>query len=273
MRRLTLLAVTAATLATPVWAADLYTPVYAPPIDSSVYTPGPMVVGHLELGIGFAYHTDGCDECNHSDALFVGAGRANLPLGGTWNLEFEIGGGAWFDGDDSGPSIGALGHFWRRMNNAAVGVFGGVNFPIYGLAETTAGVEGEAYFGNFTLGASGSYNWGDDFHYWMAGAGADFYLTSESRLSAEASYYDGDFSGTAYNEWNARVIGEHHFAGTPLTGWAEASYTDYGDDNGHEWAGLAGFRVLLNTAPDTTLQQHDRDVPWHEIIGPRLYFQ
>jgi hypothetical protein len=273
MLRTVVIAAAAAALATPVCAADLYTAAYAPPISSPVYTPGPMVVGHLELGIGFANHTGGCDECNHDDALFVGAGRANLPLWGAWNLELETGGGAWFDSDDSDPSFGALGHLWKRLNSAAVGMFGGVNYPIYQLVEGTVGLEGEAYLGSFTLGASGSYNWGDGFDYWMAGAGADFYLTSESRLSGEASYYDGDFSGTSYTEWNARVIGEHHFAGTPLTGWAEASYTDYGDGLGHEWAGLAGVRVLMNTTTDTTLQQHDRDVPWDEIIGPRIYFQ
>lgn len=273
MLRKMLLAATAATFATPLWAADLYTPVHVPPISSPVYTPGPMVVGHLELGIGIAYHTGGCDECNHEDALFVAAGRANLPLMGSWNLEIETGGGSWFDSDHSSSSIGVLGHFWKRLSSAAIGVFGGVNYPIYELVEGTAGLEGEAYFGSITLGASGSYNWGDGFHYWMAGVGADFYLTPETRLTGEASYYDGDFFGISYNEWNARLIGEHHFAGTPLTGWAEASYTDYGDGLGHEWAGLAGVRVLLNTTPDTTLRQHDRDVPWDEIIGPRLYFQ
>jgi len=266
------LAVVAVLSATPACAADLYTTAAVPPIGDPIYAPRPMVVGHLEMGMGIADHTD-CDGCDHTSGLFVGAARVNLPLGGTWNLELEAGGGSWFDHGEGRSSIGALGHLWTKLDNAAAGVFGGVNFPTYDLVEGTAGLEGEVYFGNLTLGASGSYNWGNGFDYWLVGAGADLYLTPESKLSAEASYYDGDFFSASFTEWNARAIGEHHFAGTPLTGWVEASYTDYGDGFGHEWAGLAGIRVLLNNKPDTTLQEHDRDVPWDEIVGPRLYFQ
>lgn len=230
-----------------------------------------MIVGHLELGAGIVDHSD-CSDCSHGGGIFVGAGRANLPLGHLWNLEIETGGGSWFSDGESTPAIGALAHLWRRLNSAAFGVFGGVYNDLFELVEGTAGLEGKAYLGNVTFGASGSYNWADDYYYWMAVAGADFYPTPELRLSGEASYYEGDVSGFSLEHWNGRVIGEYHFPGTPLTGWVEASYTDYGDDFGHEVAGIAGIRLLF-AAPGTTLQQHDRDVPWREIIGSRLYFQ
>lgn len=260
------------TWAASAWAADLYAPAYVPPISDPVYTPNPMIVGQLELGVGVVDHSE-CSDCNHGGGIFVGAGRANLPLSHLWNLEIEIGGGAWFRNGESFSAIGALGHLWRRLDNAAVGVFGGAYNDRFELVEGTVGLEGKAYLGNLTLGGSGSYSWGDEYYYWMALAGADFYLTPELRLSGEASYYEGDVSGFSLEHWNSRVIGEYHFAGTPLTGWTEASYTDYGDDFGHEWAGIAGVRLLLNSTAGTTLQQHDRQVPWHEIIGSRLYFQ
>ena len=229
-----LLVATALVWAGPVLATDLYAPVYVPPTSDPIYTPRPMIVGHLELGVGIVDHSE-CNhsDCNHGGGIFVGAGRANLPLQGKWNFELEMGGGAWFRNGEGFPAIGALGHLWRRMDRSALGVFGGVYYNLFEEVEGTVGLEGKAYLGNFTIGASESFNWGYDYEYWLTIAGVDFYLTPDMRLSGQASYYDGDVEGFGtFDHWNARAVGEYHFAGSPLTGWAEISYTDYYQDYG-----------------------------------------
>lgn len=246
----------------PAFAADLYTMPSTPPKGSPVYSQQPMsqqsmVEGHLQVGVG---RTDSGFLPGEDMWIFEGAGRANVDLGG-FNVEIETGGGSLFDNGFSYSTIGAAGHLWTKLNNAAVGVFGAVNFPT-GATVGTLGVEGETYLGAFTLGADGSYNWGDcgggcSFDYWAARAWAKYYLTPDARLGGELNYANGSGS----DAWGAAVDGEYRFSGSPFSLWAQGSYQDLGGGGGGDvWSGLFGFRFFMDGAGK--LQQHDQDVPW-----------
>jgi hypothetical protein len=251
MRARLLTIAAAVVVATPALAADFNT--YVPPSGDPVYSPTPMVVGHLELGIGIL----GADGSSENYGLFEGAGRANVPFaGGTWNFELETGGGSIFDGDFSYSTIGAAGHLWTRMGGGALGVFGGVNFPT-GTTIGTVGVEGEAYLGAVTLGADADYNWGDGFDFWTVSGWADLYVTPDLRLGGGVNYLSGDF----YDAWGASLDTEYRFSGSPFSLWAEANYESISDGGPKMWAGLVGFRLFMDGA-GTTLQQHDQEVPW-----------
>ena len=162
-------------------------------------------------------------------------------------------------------TIGGAAHLWTRFNNAALGVFGGVNFPT-GTVVGTFGLEGEAYLGAVTLGADGAYNWGDGYDLWTTRGWADFYATPDWRFGGEFSYASGDIG----DGWGAALDTEYRFSGTPFSLWGEGSYSTV-NDGGDVWAGLVGFRVFMDGA-GTTLQQHDREVPWDGgLLGVSLF--
>lgn len=242
-----------AMVTTPAFAADLYTPTYVPPINDPVYKTGPAVVGHLSMGIGIVdINTDDFSDFDNTLGIFTGAGRANVNLGNL-NVQAETGGFALFKDGESYSAIGVAGHLWTRLNGAAVGAYVAANFPT-GATIGTVGVEGEAYFGNITVGGNAGYNWSDNAgDFWNIAGWADFYFTPDFRVGGTLAYADGDFG----DGWGAAVDAEYRFSGTPFSGWAEVAYSDTADI----WSGLLGIRIFMD-APSTTLQQHDQEVPW-----------
>lgn len=195
---------------------------------------------------------------------FVGAGRANINLGGSWNVELETGGAALFNDGSSLSTIGGAGHVWTKLNSGAVGVYGGVNFPTGGTIYTL-GLEGEFYLGNFTLGGDIDYNWADgglggavgDF--WSSSLWADAYLNPNWRVGGEFEYY-----GDNVDTWIASLDTEYRF-GSPISGWAKVSYADA--SGSEAWAGLLGVRVFMDGG--MSLIDHDRNVPWESgLLGP-----
>ena len=256
MRTKFLMTVSALAIATPAMAADLYTPYVPPAANDPIYSPQQMVVGHLQLGLGYADLEEYIFDDDFSGVgVFEGAGRANIAFG-TMNFEIETGGFSFFSDGSSYSSIGAAGHLWTKLNGAAIGAFAAVNFPT-GATIGSVGLEGEAYLGNVTLGAQGGYNWGDGgLDFWSAAGWADYYVTPDFRLGGEVDYFNSDGS----NLWIAALDTEYRFSGTPFSLWGEVSYSmpDGGSD---VVAGLLGFRVFMDGA-GTSLHQHDMDVPW-----------
>lgn len=264
MRARLLATAAAVAIASPAFAADLYTPTYVPPVNDPVYSPTPMAVGHLTLGggaIDSALFSDDATDFEDTLGVFVGAGRANIGLGGIWNLELETGGSALFNDGNSYSSFGVGGHLWTKLNGAAIGVYGGVNWPTGGTVYT-AGLEAEGYIGNFTIGGDVDYNWTDGFlgdDFWSGSVWADAYFTQNWRVGAEFEYY-----GDNIDTWIASLDTEYRFAGTPVSGWVEGSYSDGGGSD--TWAFLGGVRVFLDGG--MSLIDHDRSVPWKSAIGP-----
>jgi hypothetical protein len=249
-------------LSAPTLAADLSYPATLPPSDSPVYSPTPMVVGHLEFGLGVLSIDDITGLLDVSDTVGVATafGRANVPLfGGGWNFEAEIGGVALFDSGDSDATLEAIGHLWTRLPSAAVGVFGGAT-SFFGTGVGTVGLEGEAYFGNVTLGAQGSYNWSDWADVWQARGYADWYLNPDFRLGGDIQYLNGD----GEDVWAFTGDVEKRLTGTPVSFGGTLSYiTADGEDI---WTAMANARIFLD-GQGMTLQQHDREVPFDFALG------
>jgi len=253
-------------IATPAFAADLYTPQYVPPISDPVYTPAPLVVGHLMMGIGFLdigdFSFDEASDFSDTVGVFVGAGRANINLGGSLNLQLETGGASLFNDGSSYSSIGVAGHLWTKLNSAAIGVYGGINWPTGGTIYT-AGLEAEAYLGNITLGADIDYNWADpgSGDFWSGSLWADAYLNPNWRLGAEFEYL-----GDSVDTWIASLDTEYRFGG-PISGWAEVAYAELGGGSTDAWSGMVGIRVFMDGG--MSLIDHDRNVPWESgLLGP-----
>lgn len=233
--------------------------------DNASASARPMVMGHLELSLGWVgYYFDGNKEGD--GGVFKGAGRANVPFAGNWNIELETGGNAYFyNGGGSSSNIGAYGHLWTSLNGARIGAFGGASFDLN--TTTTVGVEGEIDAGSLTFGAQGSYNFGEVFcctsgngNFWGVRGWADAYLTPNTKLGADFSWWDGsDIIGLKI--WTASGTVEHRFANTPLSGFARVIYqnNDNGPDDTLTVSG--GIRIFLDKR-GTTLRDHDRQVPF-----------
>jgi hypothetical protein len=269
MRARYLVIAAAVATASPALSADL-SGGFVPPVGDPLYSPQSIVFGHLSLGLG---GFDGSSVAYFGgDALGVvsGVGRANVPLGNGWNVEFETGGKALFKDGSSFTDFGVAGHVWTKLNSAAVGVYGGINFP-FGTTVYTAGVEGEVYFGSITLGADADYNWSECpscGNFWSVGGWADFYFNPDFRISGSIDYGAGDIPDL----WSAGIDTEYRFSGSPLSVWAEGSYSSIDCCGAPDiWEGLAGFRFFLDP-PGTTLQEHDRQVPWQGLLRTRLAF-
>jgi hypothetical protein len=267
MRARLLATATVVIVASPATAADL-SGGYIPPAGDPVYAPGPMVVGHLSLGVG-VLNDDGLFGVDDDTiGVFSGAGRANVSLGGPWNLQFETGGQALFNDGSSLSTVGVAGHLWTRLNSSAVGVFGSADFPS-GATVGTVGVEGETYFGNVTLGADASYSWSDNIgDFWRVGGWADYYFTPDLRFGGAVDYGAGDIPDT----WSAGIDTEYRLPGTPFSVWGEVSYSNVSGGGGDVdiWSGLLGLRVFMDGGG--TLQQHDRDVPWEGLLSTQFRF-
>jgi hypothetical protein len=216
------------------------------------------VNGHVQIGAGYWQAETAIGD--GEGVLFEGTGRVNIDLG-MLNLEIEAGGSAIKDNEASQlTSIGTAGHIWQSLSNTALGAFGAVNFA-KSLTVYTVGVEGEAYFGPITVGADATYNWADD-EYWSTRAWAELYVTANTRIGGKLGY-------TSYNSysddvWSVSANAEYRFDGSPIGIWAEGTYhqVNYeGDFDSDFWAGIVGFRVFFDSS-ESTLQQHDRSVPW-----------
>jgi hypothetical protein len=246
-------------------AADLSYPTTLPPSDSPVYSPAPMVVGHLEGGLGaLFFDIESLGDFLEDTGTFGLAsafGRANVPLfGGTWNFEAEIGGFAVFEDGDTASTLEGIGHLWGRMPTASAGVFAGAT-AFAGTGIGTVGLEGEAYFGNVTLGAQGSYNWSEDFdELWGLRGYADWYVNPDLRLGGDVQFWTVE----SVDIWQFAGDVEKRFTGTPISVGGTVSYiTADGED---AWTAMANARIFMDQQ-GMTLQQHDREVPFDFAIG------
>lgn len=247
-------------IAAPAFAADLSGGI-APPIGDPVYSPARVVTGHLNMGLGFFNFDTLPGFSDETVGMFAAAGRANFVLSDTWNAQVEAGGFTLFRDGDSASAIGAVGHLWTKLDNAAVGVYGGVNDTVFGATVGMLGVEGEMYLGDVTLGADANYNWSSGTDFWRAAGWADLYLNPNFRVGAELSYAAGDIPTT----WGAQLDSEYRFQDKPYSGWGEVGFASV-DGASDIWTGLVGVRFFMDD-PGATLIEHDRDVPWDAFRG------
>lgn len=146
---------------------------------------GPAVSGlNGKIDARGGYYKSEADNTNSFAGMVTGAVAA--PLGQQFGVQVDggvgIGGGNLY--------WGAGGHlFWR---DPAAGLFGlyGQYGEYKNASATRLGVEGEAYFGQFTLGGNVGYQWGNDSRRVavddgiVAGVNLKFYVTDNFMLRA-----------------------------------------------------------------------------------------
>jgi hypothetical protein len=190
-------------------------------------------------------------------------GRFNTPVAGALNLQLQTTTNTVFAGSPSITWTDAYAHAWARLPSSAWGAFGGAEFFFGTIA--SAGVEAKHYIGNISAGGDVAYLWTSASHAWQASATANLFLTPNTRIGVGAQYING-FSGT--NIWDVRVDAEMRFAHVP---WSVFAWATAFDSSGvAASAGLLGFRWYLD-GPNSTLQSHDRDVPFfYQSLIPLL---
>lgn len=265
MRKHFLTTVAAMAIATPALAADL-SGGYAPPPGDPLYSSAPMVVGDLEMSLGWTrVDFEGEESWNN----FQGWGRANVPVGDTWNVLVEAGGGAAFGGDISDgfgvANFSANGHVWANRNDLRYGVFGGASYGVFdALTFGTVGLEAEVDMGNAVLGGQGFYSWtdfcGSCESYGVSGW-VDYYFTPNTKGTATLAWSRTDV-GSDLDIFGGSARLTHRLTGTPLNVFGEASYynIDLGP-NGDAVNLLGGLTVMLD-GPGYTQQEFDRNVPF-----------
>lgn len=277
MRKYFLTTAAAMAIATPALAGDIsgagglsggYTPSSGDPVLSSV----PMIAGDLELRLGRVW-----EDSNKSDTdfnNFEGWARANVPVGDTWNILVEVGGGATFGGDlpdgSSFSTHSVNGHVWANRGDLRYGVFGGSAFGGFTLG--TVGVEVEADFGNATLGAHGFYSWAEpcegscDMDTYGASGWLDYYVSPNTKATGTLTWsQEGSLCGSPCDATvlSATARLTHRLADTSFNLFGEATYLNSESEliDKDVVNVLGGFTIMLD-GPGYTQQEFDRQVPF-----------
>jgi hypothetical protein len=265
MRKLLLTSAAIAALSVPAMAADLGG---VPESGSPLYSGAPMVSGDISGALGGIWASG--DGSSESAGAYEASARFALPLVSGISFEGELLDSGIFNagpGDYSTNTFLGLAHLYTQTPNYAFGVFGGAG------SSTPAnlwqvGVEGQAYFGNFTGEGSVAYsgiNYSSlDANMWNARLGGRYYFTPDTKLALGVDYFSVDGLGENADAWGVDGSLEHRVTGTPWSGFIKAAYVD--SDGESQTSALVGVRVALD-APGSTLQSHDRAVPWQSSLG------
>jgi hypothetical protein len=223
------------------------------------YMPQPIVTGDLELGLGVFDPATGPNM-----GVFTGTGRANVPIQRSLNLEVQMSGFALHDDGLSMQWTDAYGHAWHRLPSSAWGVFGGSQFG--GVMTHTVGIEAKHYIGNVSLGGEAAYLWrsvGSSSGWEVAGA-VNLYLHPNFRIGGGAQYV----SGFAADLTTLALEAELRIPTSPWSVWGYAASFDAGGST--SYVALGGLKVFMD-APGSTLQSHEKDVPfWFHSPPPLL---
>jgi hypothetical protein len=260
--KLAALAATAMVLAVPALAAD-----GPPPSGSVLYSPTPMVIAHVEMGLGA---TGGPSDS--TVAQFVGAGRANKVLNQRGlNLQLEVGGTATSSGATNTESaFGGYAHLWTMAAPMyGLGAFSGAAFAS-GTTTYSLGIEGKAHLGAMTLSGMVADNLpSTGSNFWVGSVGASYYFTPNQRIGAAATFVGDNGLGVGNNVVLTADV-EKRFV-DPISIWGSVNYApNAGSSGGGLWSVLAGLRVFADQ-PNGTLRSHEEKVPWHFTDPLRAY--
>lgn len=196
------------------------------------------------------YYKSDADSTNNFAGFATGAVTA--PLGKQFGLQVDAGAGV------AGGDLywGGGGHlFWRDPSMGLVGLYGQYG-EFKKASAARLGVEGEAYFGKFTLGGNVAYQWGSDSRKVsvedgiVAGVNLKFYVTDNFMLRAGGGIEGGSGFGKGGFEF------QPGFAALPgLSVFADAG----GGGNDHFFA-LAGIRYYFGDNK-TLIRRHREDDP------------
>jgi hypothetical protein len=243
-------------------AADLYTP--PPPPPPMLPGAAPIIAGDLSIAAGVYSEDD--NNYSSSYGVVAGVGRAALPISGPLSFEAEVTGRSYFDSGESYTSFAAVGHVYTSNPTYAAGLFAGyTSFDSY--SGYVLGAEANYYAGPATLFAQIAY-WNGQNYYdsiLQGRLGGHYYFNPDTRATLDLNYYSSDYNDVWMGE--ARI--EHRFTGTNWSAFAAANYYD-GQYGSNAWEGKVGFRLLIDP-PGTTLQGHDKAVPFNVNLPLSVY--
>ncbi len=249
-----MLLATAVLMAEPAYAAESSDGL--PPSSSPFYSTASLYTGEVELG--FAWATRKGVDITQWDAT----GRVAGPLGGWLKGEAE---GFWLASTSGGNTVsgpGFVGHLYREEPTHVLGVVGGVT-SIDGKTTSAIGVEGKAYFGQNTLTGQIAYLSVKDgkYNYTHFGGQFDHYFTPDFKGAVNVTYFDRQDSSSDF--FVATLGVEKRITGTSWSLFGSGVYArTTGTSPADMWGVRVGARVLFDQ-PGTTLQQHDREVPFN----------
>ena len=195
------------------------------------------------------------------------AGSVSAPLGQSFGMQIDVA-GASRDGDFAGAGAGHF--FWRDPSKALFGVYGSYSRR-GGLNEQNVrlGLEGEAYFGRFTIGGVAGFErtiassgilfvpfgpalvtQGSENRFFNA-IDLSFYATDNFRLSVGHRYSSGIHMG---------AVGAEYMVPTG----AGVSYSFFAEGRVGEQrfaAAMAGVRVYFGQKDKTLIRRHREDDP------------
>jgi hypothetical protein len=220
-----------------------------------IYSPQPIVTGDVELGLGRFFPALGPDT-----GVFTGTARANMPIQGSLNVELQTSGNALYLNGASQQWLDVYGHVWQRLPSAAWGLFGGTEF--IGSMINAVGAEGKMYLGNVSVGGEAARLWTQSAAAWEVAGNANVYLNPNLRIGAGGQFVTGFGSDL----WTWSIDAELRMPGTPWSIWAYGSSLAVSGTT--SYVALGGFKWFLD-APNSTLQSHEKDVPfWFKSLPP-----
>ena len=239
-----------ATLITTVCLSAMAVPALAAGPTTVASSSTPWVSGDIDAAGGGVWSS------GYGAGAFSADARAALPVTGMLRFEAELRDRGLTESGESVNSFAGVAHLYAQNSSYAFGIFGGAGSFDY-LTNWTVGGEAQAYFAKLTLDGAVAFQ---SFNIsnvtgWSARLGGHYYVTPNNRLSLTGLYYS--FSGG--NLTGAEAAFEHRFTNTPWSAFAKATWLT---ESGYsETAVLGGIRISLDN-PGSTLQSHDKAVPW-----------
>jgi hypothetical protein len=226
-----------------------------------IYPTQPLLTGDLEVGLGIFHPSAGSDS-----TVFTTTTRVNVPHQGSLNFEIQTSGNAISSPLGWGQWVDAYGHAWQRLPSSAWGAFGGTEFVV-GTTVSAIGAEAKHYFGNISVGGDVAYLWsGTGSNAWELAGAANLYLNPNFRVGFGAQSVTG-FSADIVT---LSIDAEVRLPGSPWSIWGYASSVAIGSAT--SYVALGGFKLFLD-APNSTLQSHEKDVPfWFHSLAPLMSF-
>lgn len=243
--------VAAIVAAGPAVAAGPYSGV--PQAGDPMYSPTPMHAAHLELGFGLATNGD------QTARQLGGVGRVAVPAFLGLRAEGEFFALVNSSDEAAATAYGFVSHLYKDAPTHALGAFAGVSVYQNTIAYIIGG-EAKLYLGPLALTgvAGGMLPEGSGSGIYAFHGAADYYFTPDHKLSLKLNYFLPSDSSSE-NVWSVGGRIEKRFTGTEWGLFADTSYLTAGGD--YVWSGRIGFRTFFD-APGTTLQQHEREVPF-----------
>lgn len=248
---------------------------------------GLIFTGIFDLYGGYSWYANGDGNASGIEdldsALVGGAARVSIPWSANFSTQLDLEASAALGSYDSdreqyASSVVAAAHAsFRQPDSYLIGLFGGGGIAIAEDEDTGnlwfAGLEGQAYLGNFTLYGQVGYldsveadgDDSDTFHdaYFVRAVGR-YFFTPNSMLQGEVSYASGkQDTGTSYDMdilgWGARY--ERGLETMPISLFVayEGAHYDNGSggDRGSftEHTGLVGLKFRFGP---NSLKENDR---------------